>query len=145
MQLPPYAYVPGLTQRHDEALFIELHRSVRSDMAREDLANSAAWRAGQLFFDNEFYWEAHEALEPVWMACAPNSVERNAVQALIQAANAGLKLRMGRPKAVLRLCDMAQEHLDACGTDQQAVMGLVLTELANCVTRFRNQAHEIVQ
>ena len=40
---------------------------------------------------------------PVWAALPQNSVERRLVQALIQIANAGLKARMGRTKAVARL------------------------------------------
>lgn len=114
---PPYAYIPGQTPRHDEALFAGLGASVDAD----DLTQSLAWRAGLHYLERGFFWEAHEALEPVWMATAPNSAERHMVQALIQFANASLKAAMQRPKAVLRLCDIADEHLSFC---KGSVMGL---------------------
>ena len=101
--LPPHAYVPGQTPRHDASLFAALHGSVRPGMDAEALARTEAWRAGLHFLRAGYYWEAHEALEPVWMQTAPNSAARHLVQALIQAANAGLKLRMRRPRATLRL------------------------------------------
>ncbi len=41
------------------------------------------------------------------------SPERDMVQAVIQLANARLKLRMDRPKAAARLCGMVRDLLDA--------------------------------
>ena len=107
---PPYAYIPGQTPRHDDALFAGLTASVTGD-----LTQTLAWRAGLQYLDTGFFWEAPEALEPVWLATAPNSAERHLVQGLIQFANASLKQEMQRPRAVLRLCDMALEHLNFCG------------------------------
>lgn len=107
---PPYAYIPGQTRRHDPQLFAELTVPENSD----DLTATLAWRAGLHYLENGFFWEAHEALEPIWMATRPNSAERHLVQALIQFANASLKAVMQRPKAVTRLCDIASEHLRFC-------------------------------
>ncbi|MDK3071671.1 DUF309 domain-containing protein [Sedimentitalea sp. JM2-8] len=140
MNLPPHAYVPGQTPRHDPSLFDDLHDSVRVGMTGAEIANSAAWRAGRAFFEHGFYWEAHEALEPVWMATAPNSVERHAVQALIQTANAALKARMNRPNAVRRLCGMAETHLHACGSGVRDVMGLPLDDLESRIETLRKNA-----
>lgn len=42
------------------------------------------------------------------MNARPNSPERALVQAVIQLANAGLKARMGRPKASRRLMLLAE-------------------------------------
>ena len=86
------------------------------------LAASDAWRAGWQYLEAGFYWEAHELFEPVWMALPPNSRERAFVQGAIQVANAGVKARMGRPRAVLRLCDIAERHLDAAGAAGAAAM-----------------------
>jgi uncharacterized protein len=107
---PPYAYIPGQTPRHDTQLFAGLSVPESSS----DLTATLAWRAGLHYLENGFFWEAHEALEPVWMATRPNSTERHMVQALIQFANASLKAAMQRPKAVIRLCDIAREHLSFC-------------------------------
>lgn len=107
---PPYAYIPGQTPRHDEDLFADLSASVEHG----NLTNSLAWRAGLHYLEYGFFWESHEALEQVWLATPANSAERHMVQALIQFANASLKSVMQRPNAVLRLCDIANEHLSFC-------------------------------
>lgn len=137
MELPPYAYVPGRTPRHDPVLFSGLHASVSPDMTVAELARSDAWRTGLFFFENGFFWEAHEALEPVWLVAPKNSVERHAVQALIQAANAALKSEMGRPNAVRRLRNLALMHLAECGADRKWVMGLDLDHLRQRLERMR--------
>jgi hypothetical protein len=110
--LPGHAYVPGQTPRHADGAFDALRGSVRKGMAPEALAGTEAFRAGLAFLDAGYFWEAHEVLEPVWMACPPASAERHLVQGLIQLANAGLKARMGRPGAVARLCALARGHVD---------------------------------
>lgn len=97
---PPHAYVPGQTPRHPEGRF---------DGLREDL--DTAWRAGCLYLSEGYFWEAHELLEPVWMAEYEGSDARQLVQALIQVANAGLKVRMNRPRAVDRLLKLAGDAL----------------------------------
>ena len=136
--LPPHAYVPGQTPRHDASRFAALHGSVRPGMDAEALARTEAWRAGLHFLRAGYFWEAHEALEPVWMQIAPNSPARHLVQALIQAANAGLKLRMRRPRATLRLCDLAAAHLAGCGAGP--VMGLDPADLEPVIAGFRHEA-----
>lgn len=68
----------------------------------------AAIAYGLMLLQEGFYWEAHEALEPVWTAARPNSVEKRALQALIQFANARLKIEMGRKRAALRLLTHAR-------------------------------------
>ncbi|WP_417206830.1 DUF309 domain-containing protein [Antarctobacter sp.] len=109
--LPAQAYVPGRTARHPEGLFDPVRATVHPGMAADDLAYSAAFRHGLFYIERGFYWEAHEVLEPVWMALPDGSVERRFVQALIQTANGLLKLRMGRPKAAQRLCRIARALL----------------------------------
>lgn len=109
--LPPHAHIPGQTPRHPQGTFDVLHRSVRPGMSVAALAETAAFRAGFRYLEAGYFWEAHEAWEPVWQALPPNSAERQFVQAIIQLANAELKLRMQRPRAALRLCAMAARHL----------------------------------
>lgn len=112
---PDYAHVPGSNSRHHEDLFGQICSSVTSDMTVPDLSRSDAWRIGLDLYAHEYFWEAHEVLEVVWMQCPPNSVERHFVQAIIQTANARLKLIMDRPKAARRLFDRASELLrEAC-------------------------------
>ena len=98
---PPYAYTPGLTARHPDDLF----DPIKADPTFPD---GRAFIFGLAFLRGEFYWEAHEVLEAVWLECPKNSAPQILVQALIQIANAGLKLRMNRPKAAKRLMEIAE-------------------------------------
>ncbi len=54
-----------------------------------------------------FYWEAHELLEAVWVACAPNSAEKLYCQSVIQRANAALKQKLGQGQAADRILQKA--------------------------------------
>lgn len=115
MRYPPHAYTPGRTERHPEGAFDAIRESVAPGMSATDLAASDAFVTGLRFLDEGLYWEAHEVLEPVWMACPDPSPEREAVQALIQVANAGVKARMGRPRAVARITALVEDHLAGMG------------------------------
>jgi hypothetical protein len=131
MILPPHAYLPGITPRHDETLFGDVKASVKAGMGPEELQRSEAWLAGLAYLDRGFYWEAHEVLEPIWRQLAVNSAERHLVQALIQLANASLKHRMGRRSASRRILQRVSAHLDGCG-GADAVMGIALSGLRVC-------------
>jgi hypothetical protein len=126
--LPPHAYVPGKTARHPEALFDRLKEGVSPSLPPEAMTQTAAWQAGLLFFREGYFWECHEVLEAAWMALPEGAPEREVTQALIQLANARLKLRMSRPRAALRLCDMVLAHLARCD-GAQAILGLSLADL----------------
>lgn len=106
--IPAQAYVPGRTERPAEGVYDPIRETAQAGMTAEALARSAAFRHGLLYIESGFYWEAHEVLEPVWMALPEHSTERRFVQALIQTANGLLKLCMERPKAALRLCGIAR-------------------------------------
>jgi len=125
--LPPHAYVPGQTARHPEDFFDPIKARLHPGMDAAAPARSDAWRGGWTCFNAGFYWEAHELFEPVWMAL-PEGPEREFVQGAIQLANAALKARMDRPRAVVRLCDMAEGHFTASGRKGDSVMGVPLAE-----------------
>ncbi len=108
---PHHAYIPGHNQRHPEGWFDDICHTARAGMSVDELTESIAFQTGQHYLESGFYWEAHEVLEPVWMALPEPSAERQLVQALIQFANAQLKIQMHRPKAALRLCQMVRHHL----------------------------------
>lgn len=138
--LPPYAYVPGRTERHPEGHWDGVRATVTPGMDAHALATSDAFTAGMAFFEAGFYWEAHELWEAVWMACPPNSAEYRLVQALIQLANAELKLVMDQPRAAARLCGIAEDHLsEAVRAGQSLVLGVDLDglqdKIADCDRR----------
>jgi len=139
ISLPPYAYVPGINGRHDPEIFAPFHASVCGAMGPEELARSIAWRAGWVFVQNGYYWEAHEVLEAVWSVLPPGSDERLFVQAIIQAANAALKLEMQRPKATLKLCGIALELLTSV-RGRAAVMDRPVDDVKTFLTTVRQRA-----
>lgn len=139
-RMPPSAYVPGQTERHPEGCFDDIRASVFPGATAEDLARSQAYRAGLAYLHEGYFWECHELLEAVWMALPEQSPDRAGIQALIQLANARLKLRMNRPKAALRLCEMVDGHL-ARATDANPVFELDLNCLEDLVKETRSQAY----
>lgn len=137
--LPPYAYLPGQSPRHAPDAFAALHDSVAPGADAESLAQCAAWHAGWLYLQRGFFWEAHEVLEPVWMACAEGTRERQMVQAVIQMANAALKLRMNKRRSALRLCMHVDAHLRACAPED-VVLGRALADVSQVLAEIRSRA-----
>lgn len=108
---PPHAHIPGKTPRHPEGTFDALCETARPEQPCGAVFASDAWRAGLQFLETKYFWEAHEVWEAVWMALPEGSEEKRLVQGMIQLANAELKHRMQRPRAVMRLCDICLRHL----------------------------------
>lgn len=143
MRRPTHAYVPGLTPRHPEGAFDDIREGLASSMTEEELAASSAFRHGLIYLEGGFHWEAHEVLEPVWMAARPNSAERYLLQGLIQIANARLKIAMGRPGAALKLCRIAAGLLAEAGQGgASVVMGVSLMELQRQLDRLQSELND---
>ncbi|XDA99128.1 DUF309 domain-containing protein [Sulfitobacter sp. LCG007] len=119
---PPFAHVPGRNARHPEGRFDAVKDSVEG-VSLDVLHRTQAFRTGLIWLEEGYYWECHEVLEPVWMRTPDPSPERSMVQALIQLANARLKLRMDRPGAARRLCGITAGHLASCPGDA-VILGL---------------------
>lgn len=125
IDLPPSPYLPGRTERPDEGYFDALKEGLETEESIEGLAASAAFQGGLAAFHREYFWEAHELWEAVWMRLPAASAERHLVQGLIQYANAGLKTRMGRQKAAGRIRELAERELEeAFMPGRDAVFGL---------------------
>lgn len=91
----------------------------------ENARCNLVWRYGITLFNHGFYWESHEVLESVWLNARPNSRERYLLQGIIHLANAALKLRMHRPRAVYRLNKLAAEYIARAYPESDGVlMGL---------------------
>ncbi|MCR9122384.1 MAG: DUF309 domain-containing protein [Phyllobacteriaceae bacterium] len=142
--LPPYAHVPGRNARHEEGRWDDVRATAEPGMGAEALAASPAFIAGMDFFENGFFWEAHEVWEAVWMACPPNSAEHRFVQALIQLANAELKLAMEKPKAATRLCAIAEALLsEAARGGHDQVLGVGVPWLEGAIGQCRHRAERL--
>lgn len=124
LPLPDHKHIPGQNARHPEDAFDWIRDQAAAD------AGNAAWLYGLRLLHHGFYWEAHEVLEPVWMAAAPNSAERAMAQAVIQLANAALKLDMEKPKAAARLAAMVQALAGEARRGGAVVMGVEISVLA---------------
>lgn len=118
LPLPDHKHIPGANARHAEDAFDWIRDQAAAD------ADNPAWRYGLRLLAEGFYWEAHEVLEPVWMAAAPNSAEKAMAQAVIQLANAALKLDMGKPKAAHRLAAIVSALAVEAGQGGKVVLGV---------------------
>lgn len=131
---PPHAHIPGETPRHPDGTFDALCQTVSPEQPCGAVFASPAWRAGLQFYETGYFWEAHELWEAVWMALPQGSQEKRFVQGMIQLANACLKLRMQRPGAVLRLCQICQQHLNDLPSAIWTTAGLEEAEIRNRIT-----------
>lgn len=135
--LGPVPHVPGRTPRPDAAVFAPLKAGLAAVSRPEDLAETEAFGAALTCLDAGYDWEAHELLEAVWLACPPAARERRFVQALIQIANAQLKLSMGRPDAAMRLCAIAEDLLAEVRQGGGRAMGLGVDAVAGRIEAVR--------
>ena len=122
--LPDHKHIPGVNARHPEDAF----DWIREQAAAE--AGNAAWVYGLRLLREGFYWEAHEVLEPVWMTAPPNSAEKAMARAVIQLANAALKLDMGKLKAAARLAGIVEALTAEAGQGGAVVLGVDVAGVA---------------
>ena len=116
---PDHAYIPGQNHRHPDDLFDPIKEDINPNLAPLELINSKAMAHGLFYLEQGFYWEAHEVLEPIWLALESHPMERQLVQALIQIANGLLKLEMGQPKAATRLSAIAHDLVVKASADSE--------------------------
>lgn len=141
--MPPHVYIPGFSARHPAHLFDSIKASARGNIPADQLHRTKAFIAGRYYYDTGFFWESHEVLEAVWVQTKDPSPERDMVLALIQLANARLKVLMLQPRAAWRLCDMVETHLSRCPT-HRAVLGLQVSDMLSLVSEARMIAKEAI-
>lgn len=129
--LPAHKHIPGVNARHPEDAF----DWIRIQAAAE--AGNAAWEYGLRLLREGFYWEAHEVLEPVWMAASPNSAEKAMAQAVIQLANAALKLEMDKPKAAARLAGIVEALAVEAARGGEVVLGVEVAGVGRAACSVR--------
>ncbi|MDQ0316466.1 DUF309 domain-containing protein [Amorphus orientalis] len=135
--LPSEPYVPGVTERPTASVVFEISEAAPAVTEPDRWREHEAWLAGFRLYGQGYFWETHEVWEPVWIGARPNSAERVMVQGLIQLANGCLKVKMGRPKAALRLMSVAQGCLDeAANGGRNRLMGLDLAAARDGLKRF---------
>ncbi len=112
LPLPRWVYTPGGALPPDEAVLAHAKALVPQRFDRHVPQDHPALAYALALNDAGFFWEAHEILEAVWRAAPQGGRDRILLRACIQLANAGLKHRLGRLRAMARLLAEAQAELD---------------------------------
>ncbi|MGI9414317.1 MAG: DUF309 domain-containing protein [Hyphomicrobiales bacterium] len=126
LPLPEWRCVPVHAAVPDSARLEPVTAGVPDRLDAADAAVHSAFLFGIDLYNHGFFWEAHELWEPCWMALAPNSRERTGCRALIQGANACLKLRFGWRKAFFRLSGEVARLVRDAHAGQGDVLGIDL-------------------
>jgi hypothetical protein len=84
-------------------------------------------------FNHGYWWEAHEALEPVWMAAGKQSETGQFIQGLIQVAVAHLKNVQGSADVAKR---MAKSGLEKMRRIKGVYLGIDVATFCNDVTSY---------
>ena len=142
LPLPEWRCIPVHAAVPDRERLEPVTAGVPERLAPEDAARHSAFLFGIDLFNAGFFWEAHEVWEPCWMALAPNSRERTGCQALIQGANACLKLRFGWRKAFYRLNDEVARLAREAGAGQDLVLGIALERWSGAFQAFAERLGE---
>ena len=132
--LPPHAYIPGQTQRHQEEQFDEIISSIPCDIDFETVQTLSAFHIALNFMQHGFHWEAHEILEAIWMNTAQNSIERLFTQCVIHLANANLKHVMKRETATQKI--MSQANALSAEIGRRAPDSLAYSEIQKLFLKY---------
>lgn len=144
--LPPYSYVPGGGMPHP--ISDPNGHSAGHRLATNRRFHPDRWRDEPLYllgFDllnRQFFWEAHESWEPLWLAAGRKGPVADLLKGLIALAAAGVKHREGRPRGVAthsrRAARLFRSVTDEVGGPNPILLGLRLlppTALAEGIAR----------
>lgn len=130
LDLPQWRYLPGRVAAADSARLEPVLATVDQGGDPQTVQKLTAFLFGVDLYNAGFFWEAHEVWEPVWMSLPPNSRERIACQALIQAANGCLKLGIGRSAAFAKLAAEVARLVRDAASQGGLVAGIALDRWA---------------
>jgi hypothetical protein len=135
--LPASRFIPGLSPHPDRnpetARIARSSTAVHTPWTPEQWPTLQAYLRGVDLFNRWYFWEAHEAWEPLWRTHHPQSDPALFVQGLISSAAALLKLRMGNVRAARTLSTAARERL---ALFRGIWMGLAVEEFLTHVDRY---------
>ena len=119
--LPPYSFVPGGPFPHpirEPGGHSFGHRAgVCLPIENDAWRDSESYRHGIDLFNSGYYWEAHEAWEPLWHALGRKGPGADAIKALIKLAAAGVKVREGQPHGVATHAGRASALFEAVANE----------------------------
>ena len=141
---PSYRFIPGLAPHPTRDLEGHSYNQESSPLKSFDPDN---WHSCQEYlygidlFNHGYWWEAHEALEAVWVAAGRRTNTGLFVQGLIQVAVAHLKKFQGFHDVATR---MAQSGLQKMMPFNQVYLGIEMARFRTAVTAYflkRNGEH----
>ncbi len=143
---PPYAFLPG---RDPHPTRDPRGHSYGEDEAPADYLPAERWRenADYLFgvdlYNHGYLWESHEAWEGLWHSAKHDAAQAEFLQGLIQCAAACLKVPMGQPRGLERLCALGTERLEGVARAEGPVyMGVALEEFVSAMRSFAASSPE---
>lgn len=133
---PPYRYVPGKAPhptRDPEG------HSYNKHPVKPAIFKTGQWQTcneylyGIDLFNHGYWWEAHEALEAVWVAAGRQTETGLFIQGLIQIAVSHLKMFQGFSDVATR---MAKEGLDKMKRITGIYLGIDVAVLRSAVNTY---------
>lgn len=147
LSLPVAPFVPGQSSprarsRSRAYLAARLAGAWSEPFDPEGWRENLAWRLGLDLFHAGFFWEAHEAWEPLWRRCPPHTAERALLRGLLQWAASGVQLAAGRMEAARRTAEKTLVTIAALQASGTVVcLGVDVSRLAVCLRRFLRLLH----
>jgi uncharacterized protein len=127
-------YLPGTGRDPPRAPFEDIKQTIPKRVDAEILQSAPAYTLARELYGARYFWEAHEVLEPMWMACLPDSKERHFLQGLLQLTTACIKLRMRQQNGAVRCVRETEKFIaEAHGLD----VGFDLSALLDQCVTFR--------
>src|SRR5262245_55921081 len=114
LALPPYAFVPGKnphTTSDPRGHTYGVAAPAPAPVYPADWSASWPYRHGLDLFNHQFYWEAHEQFEALWLAAGRSGPAADFLKALIKLAAAGVKHLEQKPQGVQSHAARAAELL----------------------------------
>ena len=134
---PDYRYIPG--QSPHPTRDPEGHSFSQHPMQELAPFDATRWQScdeylyGIDLFNHGYWWEAHEAFEPVWTAAGKQTETGLFLQGLIQIAVASLKNLQGQTEVGKR---MARSGIDKIRRREGIYLGIDVARLCREVKRF---------
>lgn len=130
---PAYAYLPGRDPhptRDPDGHSHGVEDAPIDAPPVEGFRDCTDYLFGIDLYNHGYHWEAHEIWEGLWHA-STDPVQREHLQALIQAAAAGVQIRLGHDRGRARLARRASERLRTVEREAGRVyMGIHVAQLA---------------
>jgi hypothetical protein len=115
-------------------------------LAPERWQESEGYLHGVDLYNHGFLWEAHEAWEDLWHVSKHVSVQADYYQGLIQCAAACLKIPMGQPTGLRRLCELGTTRLErVAGAARGSFMGLDLVAFVAAMRAFASSHPDSIE